>query len=64
MVVFTQNLFSDTESMYVCMYVCMYARMYVSTNLCHMHYNFQLSGSNVKQLIKLCYKVLMSDNAC
>ena len=44
----------------VCMYVC----MYVSTNLCHMHYNFQLSGSNVKQLNKLCYKVLMSDNAC
>ena len=60
MVVFTQNLFSDTESMYVCMYVC----RYVSTNLCHMHYNFQLSGSNVKQLSKLCYKVLMSDNAC
>ena len=60
MVVFTQNLFSGTESMYVCMYVC----MYVSTNLCHMHYNFQLSGSNVKQLNKLCCKVLMSDDAC
>ena len=28
MVVFTQNLFSDTESMYVCMYVCMQVCIY------------------------------------
>ena len=27
MVVFTQNLFSGTESMYVCMYVCIYQFM-------------------------------------